>query len=77
MTAAVHARDSMAAGALVNHPLPERETSHRRGFLKIAETLQSGVKNTGIYGNKRKKEPTNEREDKSKMLTVLWAPSRG
>lgn len=36
LTAAVHARDAMAAGALVNHPLPERNITPGR-LLKIAD----------------------------------------
>lgn len=41
LTAAVHARDAMAAGALVNHPLPERNITPGR-LLKIADRTVGG-----------------------------------
>lgn len=41
VSAAVHARDAMAAGALVNHPLPGRNITPGR-LLKIADGTVGG-----------------------------------
>lgn len=41
VAAAVHARDAMAAGALVNHPLPGRNITPGR-LLKIADGAVAG-----------------------------------
>lgn len=59
MTTAVHARDSMAAGALVNHTLPERNITPAR-VLKIANSTVR-VKGLAFMGTKERK---NKREEK-------------
>lgn len=62
LTAAVHARDAMAAGALVNHPLPERNITPGR-LLKIAD---GGWKDWASCKQKKEREKRKKEREKEK-----------
>lgn len=69
VAAAVHARDTVTAGALVNHPFPKRERQGKRRSqsAELWDTRRA-------LRTSRKQWSLNE--EQKNILTVLWAPNR-